>query len=770
MTNNSIESLLAWMSEGTRTYEWDAIIALSGDGVNQGLQQQYARRLSEGESWRLPDAVVPIPGTHVTHYFHDVQVGPPCFTFAQAGLDRSDTSLRLPVLGGVGFRVANVAGIKEITRVAAFDPLNGPQLRMDMQLASQTSGVGLDLAQGEDVVLDFSPAPAEQRAAGDVFKAWLQGQDSARRSWPVARLPEADNPFMTCRQISLRTQARPGQTQALPHADQDGALLLFARMEHGIAGGYPGQDSDFRYLIPDDEQQRCAVTTLLSSHLLHRAALGEAMSQLADDVEFEYQAADSSHQGRMIARQGHLQVPASAWHNNGQEFECDAFTLQAADGAGGLRAEFNRTVAVQTLRAPCTVTIRHRPEGSSEDWQSSTGTFNVHIEYEFYLSEEPDESAGMLGNLFAPLRHVGETSRVSGLENTDPVVLTKVEGFLAYVVKQALLGRFARTLNIAASQRFIDTFQTAGGQALQPVRRALPHDHAAFNALGTAGQDWQFVEQQPRVAAGESLMLQTEPPRSGLSWRVDTLAGSNGDPGTIDQQGLYQAPLAEAMASPASQVLVTASEPSSGATSTVLLTVFRQPLAIDPLIQVCSAGERVSFSGLGLQDGDLTWSLVNPVPDESGSLEPDQASAGACAYQAGAQLADRNHVIDEVQVLNASTGHARSAWVLVRHQLPLIFIEPEAMPGDAVDQLQLYAYSASTGNPVNAVWSLPLQGPGSIDENGLYHADPTASEAFVLVVATRDSASNPSQAYLILPLPLQHFPALIDSLSRRTRP
>ena len=133
MANNSVESLLAWMKEGAQTYEWDAIIALSSDSVNESLQREYTRRLSEGTEWQLADTVIEIPETNLSHHFQGIKIGPPLLSFALTGFEQPDTALRLPIQAGTALMISRYAGVDSVVKVTAYDPRNGPQLRLDLQ-------------------------------------------------------------------------------------------------------------------------------------------------------------------------------------------------------------------------------------------------------------------------------------------------------------------------------------------------------------------------------------------------------------------------------------------------------------------------------------------------------------------------------------------------------------------------------------------------------------------------------------------------------------
>jgi len=75
----------------------------------------------------------------------------------------------------------------------------------------------------------------------------------------------------------------------------------------------------------------------------------------------------------------------------------------------------------------------------------------------------------------------------------------------------------------------------------------------------------------------------------------------------------------------------------------------------------------------------------------------------------------------------------------------------------AKGQVQLQAIV--NGNSAPAEWSLPLGGPGTISQAGLYQAPPAATERYVVIFAAIDGGIfGKYEGYLILPLPLVEFP------------
>ncbi|MNL21375.1 hypothetical protein D3C87_1426620 [compost metagenome] len=117
--------------------------------------------------------------------------------------------------------------------------------------------------------------------------------------------------------------------------------MLFASMVDGAAGSFPGDNSGFRYLIPDDDERNSYSKTVLSSRaLIHRAAFGHAVLQLLDSSEFDYVVDENGVLAKMVAKRGDLEVQPGNYQSLEYEFDSSAFDLPASQGALPLTVEF----------------------------------------------------------------------------------------------------------------------------------------------------------------------------------------------------------------------------------------------------------------------------------------------------------------------------------------------------------------------------------------------------------------------------------------------
>lgn len=760
MAGNSLESLLAWMNDNSQMRGWDLVVALDGGKLNQGLQQDHITRLSQGTDLGVFTGSVDIPETNITHYLTGFRLAAPVMSFENASLQSTDAYLSLSVAEGLHMMVATEQGQKKVTSLTALDPLNESRVTLNLPMTTDAQSVMLDLANSEDVLLKLFGTPNEQREAGKLLQSWLQGVDANLRVFALDTFPSGGNAFMSTSTVDVRTQARDGQAGA-----EDGALLLFTRMVDGHPGAFPGDGSGFRYLIPDADARQTYSSTVLFSHaLIRRAAFGSALVQLLENAEFERTFDQDGALAKMVATRGALQVAAGSYQSLDYEFESEAFNFSATDGAPPLTVEFAQNEVLQHWQGTFSLSFRYRPLGGTT-WSSHTATCNINLQHKFRLLAGESGVSAMEGEFFVPYTDTPEVSDVFGLPGTiEPMELEQIKDFVANTVKRAMLERYATTLTTTASQTFLAGMEIAGRSIAQPNHVSLPLDLAMFGQVNTAGASFAIVQQKPRVAAGRSLQLSTEPDHRDLRWSVEDFSGSGSDPGTIDERtGLYQAPPAHAINGSFNRVLVSASDPISGEQSVTLLSVLANPITVNPQIQVLYHGQEVELSAGDLDGSVLSWAIKNPVAGESGVIVPSDEPGGDHTYIAGPQVAGKTYVLDEIEV--SQGGQTQSAYVLVLQNEPLATIKPIDNPDLPEGQIQLQVFV--NGLPKDGQWSLPLGGPGSIDAaTGLYSAAVASKERFVLITAAVDIPDwGIFEGYIILPLPLSNFPSVLEALA-----
>lgn len=764
MADNSLEDLLAWMKDTSRMVRWDSIVALDGRCINLGLQQDHIRRLSQGNDLGEITGEIPVQETNITHYLSGMKLAEPKLRFDNASLQSPKTGLNLAVVAGNLAMVELVQGQKRIIRLSSFNPLNGSLLRLELPIEANSASVVIDLAKSEDVLLTLFHTPAQQREAGMLFLERFKALSDNQRVHTLANLHEGDNPFMHSQSIDVRTQKRDSQAPAPQAVSEDGAVLLFDCMKEGRKGDFPGDDSGFRYLIPDaTAEKNWSGTALFSQALIHRAVFGHAVLKLLENAQFDREHDWTGRLTKMVAKSGELQAPASSYQSLDCQFESDPCSLPATGGALPLTVEFHEDSVTQNWQSTLTLSFRLRPEGGT--WSGYTATFKVDLQHRFHFYPDNFSALGMEGELFSPYEHTQEVTHVSGLPDTlDPELLEQINDFVAQTVKRALLGSFANNLSAIWPTTYLEGLSIVGEGNLQPTDSALPFDLAKFGQVHATESSFSIVPQQPLAVAGSTLQLSTEPVRPSLRWTVENFPGNSSHPGSFIAPGLYQAPPAHAIQGTFNRVLAIARDETTGEQSVAMITVLTKAITVNPQIQTCFYDERVELSAGHTGKGPLTWLIKNPVPDESGTLVVSDLPEGDHAYIAGSQVPNKSYVLDEIEVRDSQSGETASAWVLAIQREPGATIKPVDTPSLPPGQIQLQALVNNI--PMAGQWSMPLGGPGEIDEGGVYREDPLTKESFVLIYVEVDGGQfGIFKGHIILPLPLNESPAVLKALA-----
>lgn len=106
------------------------------------------------------------------------------------------------------------------------------------------------------------------------------------------------------------------------------------------------------------------------------------------------------------------------------------------------------------------------------------------------------------------------------------------------------------------------------------------------------------------------------------------------------------------------------------------------------------------------------------------------------------------------------TDHTEWSTDLGENSVPDLTIVPAA--GASESEVTLSAFHGEGGEPLKGVvWN--LLGAGSIDERGVYHADPARGYSYVLIVAKYDHADVVHEGHLLLPVPSSSSPSVQDS-------
>lgn len=787
MSDNSLQSLLEWMANPTTEvlHGWDSIAALSRDKCNLLLAQAYIARFGSASYLPPISGRVPMVEGSFEQHIHDFVLDVPRLSFENANIDDSRGRLSMSVMGGVQVAMKKDVDTWNAVRVDEIDPLQGPRLELELELNRVPGSVEadgrvlLDLKHSDNFSLTFAQTEHERRLGGEFFKDLFNQLPDEQRVFALGKIQPNDILLLSPQSFRLRTQ-NSGD------GSEDGAILILIRMQESNEGAIPG--AGYRYLIPDDAGKDYSATVLLSRPRLLEAGMLEMVANMIGGYYFAYQRDEHGKLVSATSTRGALDFIPLTFPIQILGFDGITYTVNAlcqnlslsASPPHELKVIFNDETATLSWNSLGTADVVLWLEGSEEESASTQISFELKMEAEYELSaadltikrshwapivnpqlpEEPPTLAkgGIRDLLLAILAGAWFSfSLTLGATFATLLVLAGIEGYM--VALQQLHKSLEALVHHSIKLNF--------NQAIAADTLYLPHDLAGFGRINPVLSTFAVSPMQPLVGAGDICHFSTFPAVPGLAWSVQDLLRGGRAVGVIDENGRYQAPAAEAITGRFLRARITAQDPQTGYQSSALVTIVPSGLTVNPLIQLCDIGARVELAAGQLGEGSLVWSIRDPVTGESGSLQPSDKPDGDHSYVATTQpIAHRTYVLDEIEVRNDSTGHVARAHVLVLLEAPVLSIKMAQDAALPAGQVQLQAWKGSSQRKPE--WSLPLGGPGSIDADGLYTADPQASERFVLVMAREDLIDLVDmvfEGHIILPLPLADFPEELAALS-----
>ncbi|WP_125833329.1 hypothetical protein [Pseudomonas sp. v388] len=790
MADNSLKSLLAWMKDPASEvmWKWDAIAALARGKVNRLLIQEYIARFTNGSYLPPISAGIETVGDQWQEYIHDFVLDAPRLSFEVETTDGAEfvkAVLTMSVMGGSQISMEKNVDYWQTAKVNWISPLQGPRLFLDLYLehvpgvVKEDGRVYLDLRFSDNFRLTFGSTANEQRLGGAFFQELFNALPDEKRIYLLGSIEEGGIASLRPQSFKLGAQSNRLTTD---EGFGDGSVLVFIQMTGSVQGGMPG--ADYRYLIPDDQGADYSATVLFARERVQRVApvaesvlplvsqlLGSDDFDLVRDAEGNLTSASSNDGGVRIEAVSFARLGPFHWENaeNVISIRIDAPAMRFP-----ANAPFSAAI---TANADNTVTLRWSSRCDEhivcviEEFPHSRPPFG--LDYRFNLTLEvrygmgADDSGGLVVRPLEfnyQLDHYDDASAASGkFGPPDPWhgdFLIALQGWLAIEFLdiepriRAELDKFAQ-MSVPLDGFIDDCIQLNFGHSITDSLIQAPRDIGAFGRVNPLTTAIAVDPIEPRLYIGSTQQFSVTPP-TPVSWTVEHLLRSADNPGTINADGLYSAP--PGVAASHLRVRVTA-EAENGFKSSALVTILPSRLTVNPLICLCDPESTVALEAGTLNGGAVTWALVTQNPD-SGTLTPDPAT-GRCIYTSSKATTTDSFVLDEIKV--SGEGDSTSVYVLVGRTSTVLTLKPDPEAVLPQGQVQLRAWVIKE---VEATWSLPLGGPGSIDaKTGLYISDPNALHRYVLVHAERDSEFGLYEGHIILPLPLSDFSEALSLMS-----
>jgi len=783
MSNPSIDELLAWMQDKSKTCGWGAMIAYDRRKTNDLLQQLYIERFTSDHYLPLVNKSMEFDKT--IEHLSDLKFSVPLMSFDNASLSDSKVKLSLDFVGGMIVTEEKGLGIAKVQKVL---PLNRPQLTMTQPLArvpglvDEDGQVALNLGneEGAEFRATFMLGSLDQIAMGRRFQEFFQEElTDDQRIFPIGALVGEANDALTPAGFIIRTMAAPGAKVRGAPNEGDGAVLVFARMKNRD----PGRDPplDFFYPIPADADGKVYTGTmwLSSATLLEDMLRPQALRDIGHDIDFAPYKGETDVAWALTATQGgksHLSLEI--------EIDIDEGNTQAVYIRSSWEHWFN---ASGPDNQP--LTIAAREDQLELSWKTAYESYYAykrrreHV-YDSYIEGRLQNTSSKTIRMAPVLDangvvHFEETLRdfsVSFLCDEYLMYLTDSDHYcnaeLGAVLKQYMFDSFDDILKDFSAPS-IETFLISnllfpGHNALQLTDVHLPGDLALFGHIDPVLTSATATPRHATIEAGGSQQFSLGAGVSGVTWEVRGTDPDDDDIGTIDASGLYRAPAAGPLFKGYLVAVVTGNGMLGGqeVQSSAMVTVLASAVAANPVFEICLAGKGVMLSAETMA-GEPLWSLKDP--SLGGSLSTTKGSA--CTYTAGPLDSSRDPVYVDTVVAASENGNGRSeCLVLVRNTNLLmdVVISKDSIPSSGEVRLQIMEKGIAYNPDEYGATCEILVGGGSLSEDGVYKQAADAS-GFAVVLLQVDDFLGTMSGYMVLPLPLDRYEKVINRVGDSLR-
>ncbi|QXI39899.1 hypothetical protein [Pseudomonas xantholysinigenes] len=748
-----------WMasSENADMLGWDMIVALPIELVNDHVLQALLRKFAGGEAPGGLEGKVEIPNSPLLHHLDGYRLASPKLEADASNYVDNRIKMSVSMEGGVHLLTRNSV---DVMSLSAHTPLNAlkPSFEVPITLAGGT--LNTDLRAGSGHELTLGGGDIEDTAAGRELGAMLSNLAEPSAQLDLALLqPSGQNPLRRVARLEVRVQSSTDAPADDGPARQ--SLLLFVQLEHGGKGEVPVGGNAFPYLAGlEGAKQRC--TVLVSQHLLHRVAFGQSIMTALQEGGFSYQASNGQPLASITATAGELHLAGGAYSSRNISYDFDPVVLPAATGNKALKVEFSSDQAIMRWQPRFKVNFRYSVMGGVS--VPHEVEIEPLLEYGLQLSEDEQkkellqarwsEQAGLRSMCFAGLP-----------ETLQEDMTAAIETFIRLRYLEAVNARF----QIRIAEQLLPFLRLFDSRSLRWQIGAAPNNLVVVGGFDNAVGVFEIVEQEAQLASGQEHTFTVQPDDgTKLRWDIEPLPGYSGAVGELKSPGVYVAPLSSQFEGATLRVKVVATHPVSGWRSSALVCVNSVGLLMTPLfVQLIRGHEsqtRVDLSVASAQAGELEWSIVDPVEGQSGTVKPDAEDASKSVFTVGPQQDDKTYVIDQVAVLNRLTGETQRGVLLGVHNDPGLEVVPAVAQRNA-QGLQLEAFYGDASITPDWSWT----GPGKVTDEGMYLPDPATAEHFVLIVATFERRGQVHEGHIVLPLPLDSFPAVRRAQVNRGR-
>ncbi|PBI97450.1 hypothetical protein BSG18_55680 [Pseudomonas ogarae] len=796
MARETVEEFVAWLERKPQTHGFDAILAYDQNKTNLLLMQEYIQKFSSDHYFDPISFDAEFSSGTNWEYIYDYILDAPRLSFETSDITASDATLTMRIVGGTQLSVNKGVGekVRWVSRVRLADAVNGPLLRMTIQLRDKPGTVDtlgrvtLDLSKGTKLYVTVGDSMEQDQIAGEKFQKKFDAWEDDQKVFELNTLTRDPSDLLQPEKFYIRTHPAPGGDVLNAPNFGEGEVLVFIQMKGGApddAVAIPPSNAGMHYLIPEGEgSEPLSATILLGNHFLLKNIVADGFKRISeapvevvsDGVEGEHiqsltpaggarRATVADQAGipdiKNFALPSGLTLPFS--QKDGAEVVCEFFARINRDILV-LRWEGKQptpvnvvTVANQTI--PGTVTVKWR-------WQQS---FKFSTAADGQLSLKPETAA--------------ENLKICKVSPDDFIGKPQVEPHLGPILdrlESVLREQLDNSYSLFTSTvPEIDAFRLNGllfrtQNAVLPTSGYFTGDLALLGKVAPSLTNFVIDPLEPVIGPGGSILFGTQPAAIGLVWSVTNLPGETGDPGTINgSTGAYDAPNDTNITGYQKRVLVTA-RAGNGNSSRALVSIVKRDIGVDPLVFVATArseGEQVSghkMSAAALDGAKLVWSLasgstadIQEEPEPTPGLE-NQKRFIPPLFQgtAGTPI-----TIEEIMVTRESGGPVQKAIAVVVHHASTYYIRTAA----SADKRRLtvtLCYTDKNGvekeAPIDEVEFTKLYGDGTFSDTGEYELPAVPSSKFAVLMAVREDDESWKYDFLIVPNPIVDVQSFIE--------
>lgn len=281
MSGNSLESLLERMSEGSVTQGWGAVAIFGRSRLNRLLEQQYIERFN-GYSFLPPFSgqvfLDELQSRSVE--LEGIMFGPPRLSFNTSSMSNSSVAVTMNILSGRYATWRHPAGsVKTLLSIFNITEAQGFTLEMDINLSMAVSEIDkqgtvkLDLSKGVNFRCNLAGNDqATNTRLTDFLKVSFENLPAHQSVFQLAMLELKGYRHLTPISFRIFTQVAPGTKVRGALNFGDGAVGIFIRLAGNSSDGYFPPDSNFPYLLPDDQEsdgsERYSAALILSEAMI----------------------------------------------------------------------------------------------------------------------------------------------------------------------------------------------------------------------------------------------------------------------------------------------------------------------------------------------------------------------------------------------------------------------------------------------------------------------------------------------------------------------